>query len=194
MAAEKRFENVWAVLASGQSLTEEQVCICRKARSEGRIGGIIAVSNVGIDFLPDADAIVSHDVKWWSAHLKEVNPVITKYCRSHATGTKTFIPSVVSGCNSGLMAMEVAYKIYGADQIILLGFDMHGTHYFGPHGNGLKNTTENRFQEHIRQFEFWNGCPVINCTPDSSLKKFPFFALDDVIESLHENRCEHTGN
>lgn len=181
MAAEKRFENVWAVLASGQSLTEEQVCICRKARSEGRIGGIIAVSNVGLDLMPDADAIVSHDRKWWDANPEAINLSPIKYCRTHKNGTKTFIPFIRTGCNSGLMAMDVAYRIYNADLILLLGLDMHGTHYFGPHQNGLKNTTNKRFQEHIRQFDFWNGCDVINCTPDSSLRKFPFRTLSDMV-------------
>lgn len=172
---------MWAVVASGPSLTQEQVDVCKRSKVFGRLSGIVAVSNVALDFLPDADAIVSHDAKWWDAHPKALDLKPTKYCRTHKNGTKVFVPTIKSGCNSGFMAMDVAHRIYGAKSIILLGFDMHGEHYFGKYGEGLRNTTPERFQEHIRQFNFWDGCPVINCTPNSSLKKFPFMDLKDAV-------------
>lgn len=172
---------MWAIIASGQSLNKEQVDICRQARASGKIKGIIAVSNVALDFLPDADAIVSHDSNWWSKHPEALKLPPPKYCRMNRAGTINFVPTIKGGCSSGLMAMEVAHKIYGATKLIILGFDMQGTHYFGPHPDGLKNTTEKRFSEHIRQFEFWAGCLVINCTPGSALKKFPFMSLADAV-------------
>lgn len=70
---------------------------------------------------------------------------------------------------------------YGAKKIILLGFDMHGTHYFGRHPEGLKNTTEIRFKQHMFQFRLFSGAEVINCTPDSALKRFPLAALSDTL-------------
>lgn len=171
----------WAVIASGPSLTGEQVEYIRQARSDGRIDGFIAVSNVALDFAPDADAIVSHDSKWWRVNSKAFDLKMRKFCRMVLSGTEHFIPRIKNGCNSGLMAMEVAHKIYGADRIIILGFDMGGTHYFGAHPDSLKNTTPLRFKEHIAQFITWRGCPVINCTPNSNLKAFPLIPLKDVL-------------
>lgn len=43
---------MWAILASGQSLKPEHVEQVRQARSDGRIKGVIAVSNVGLDLAP----------------------------------------------------------------------------------------------------------------------------------------------
>lgn len=182
---------MWAVIGSGQSLNERDISLCIAARSSGKLNGIAAISNVALDFVPSADAIVSHDSKWWRAHPKALELPGEKWCREwgYSSGEepspkpesiRLYTPSAGS-CNSGLFAMEIAHKKYGAERILLLGQDFHGTHYFGPYSNGLKNTSDSRFAEHIRQFEFWNGCPVINCSPGSALKKFPLMPLDVVL-------------
>lgn len=57
-----------AILASGQSLTDADCQRVRDARDSGLIDSVIAVSNVGIDKAPWADAIVSADINWWRAH------------------------------------------------------------------------------------------------------------------------------
>lgn len=49
--------------------------------------------------------------------------------------------------NSGVFAIRVA-RYLGARKIILLGFDGHGSHYFGEHPSPLKNTTEARRKVH----------------------------------------------
>lgn len=172
----------WAIIASGQSLTLCQVVKCLKARDVGILKGIIAVSNVGIDLCPQADALVSHDGKWWGCNPKALKFKGRKFCRNSRAGVEVFIPQSDKGCNSGLMAMEVACGIFKAEKLILLGFDMHGTHYFGAHPEGLKNTGEAGFNRHIGQFKSWRGCPVINCTPGSALKQFPFQQLEDVLQ------------
>lgn len=182
---------MWAILASGQSLKPEHVEQVRQARSDGRIKGVIAVSNVGIDLAPWADAMVSHDSKWWAHHTNANNFKGEKFCRNHWPRCKVFIPKPEQGCNSGYMAMQIARDIYKAKRIMLLGFDMHGTHYFGRYPDkihpvskknvGLINTTEDRFKIHIDQFNSWKGCPVVNCNPDSALKKFPFMTVEDAV-------------
>ena len=78
------------------------------------------------------------------------------------------------------MGMIVA-KTLGAKRLVLLGFDMHGTHFFGKHPEPLKNTTEKIFKTHIRQFDGFSGCEVINCTPNSSLTRFPLRPLREVL-------------
>lgn len=187
-----------AILASGQSLTPEQVSVIKNAKDSGLIRHVIAVSNVGIDLAPWADALVSHDRKWWSNNLSALEFKGLKFCRNAFRGVKVFIPNPSNGCNSGYMSMQVAKDIYKANKIILLGFDMHGTHYFGPHPelkingkilpNSLTNTAPHRFEFHIKQFEGWNGCEVINCTPNSSLKVFPLKTLGETLLSLHDHK------
>lgn len=172
----------WAIIASGQSLNSNDVLYVKKSMESGKINGVIAVSNVGLDIAPWADALVSHDCSWWNNNRQADNFKGRKFCRNHRYNIETFIPSIKTGCNSGLMAMDVAVKIFGAKRLILLGFDMHGTHYFGKHPKPLRNTTDSRFETHIKQFDSWNGCEVINCTPNSSLKKFPFIELKKAIE------------
>lgn len=172
---------MWAVIASGQSLTDEQVNICRISREKGLLAGFIAVSNVGLDLAPDADALVSHDAAWWRKNKKALDFPNHKYCRDEVNGTIMFKPFFDRGLNSGLMACDVAHRVYKANKILLLGFDMHGTHYFGQHPEGLKNSTQIQFKRHLEQFDFWRGCDIVNCTPNSALKKFPYMELRDAI-------------
>lgn len=171
----------WVIIASGESLTEADVERVRMGKVAGVVQGVIAVSNVGIDKAPWADALVSHDAKWWGAYGKAFQFAGRKFCRTQLRGTEQFLPSVLTGCNSGLMAMEVAYRVFGAERIVLLGFDMHGSHYFGKHPDGLVNTTDAKWRRHISQFDGWRGCPVVNCTQGSALNCFPKAELSAII-------------
>lgn len=169
------------IIASGQSLTDEDVDYVRCARETGKIRGVVAVSNVGLDKAPWADALVSHDSAWWMNNKRAFDFVGRKFARQPLRKVERFLPIITNGCNSGFMAMDVARVIFKAERVILLGFDMHGTHYFGPHPLSLRNTTEARFQQHISQFDKWTGPKVINCTPGSALTQFPHAALRDII-------------
>lgn len=171
----------WAILASGQSLTKEDVAYVKAAKEDGRLKGVGAVSNVALDMAPWADFIVSHDSAWWRANPKAKDLNMKKYCRMHVAGTEQYIPFITQACNSGLMAMDFAYRKRGAERLLILGFDMHGTHYFGKHPDTLKHTDDKKFKMHLRQFDTWNGCPVINCTPGSALTKFPFMQLREAL-------------
>lgn len=179
----------WCVLASGQSLTQEDVALVRAAREAGTLTGVAAVSNVGIDRAPWADCLISHDSAWWGTH-PEAFDFKGELVGGNAIprGGVMFKPSI-NGSNSGLMAMEYIAKAHKAKLILLLGFDMHGTHYFGKHEHPrLKNTSHRRFQDHIGQFNGWHRCPVINCTPKSALKKFPHRPLADCLIDLEAGR------
>lgn len=175
-----------AVLASGPSLTNEDINLIKQAREDGRIQAVIAVSNVGLDKAPWADALVSHDDAWWRNYKDSRKFKGTKVCRHTVfNGIEKFMPSINNGCSSGLMAMEYAVKKYSPDTIIILGFDMHSgegkMHYFGKHPPKLRQTTSEGFKMHIKQFNSWSGCPVFNATPNSALKKFPLVNLIDIL-------------
>jgi len=79
-------------------------------------------------------------------------------------------------------------RAMGASRILLLGFDMHGTHYFGRHVSPLHNTSAGGFKRHIGQFQLWRGgCDVVNCTPGSALTQFAFGRLEDFVSENHDN-------
>lgn len=172
--------SVWLVAASGQSLDKQQCDIALKARSEGKINGIAAVSNVGLNMITEADILVSHDTNWWNRHPSAMDFGGRKFSGLGHRQTERFKPPI-SACNSGLMAMYICRDLFMAHTIFLIGFDMHGTHYFGKHPEGLKNSTQQTFNTHISQFKYWTGANVINCTPNSALKKFPHMQLMDAI-------------
>lgn len=176
--------NTFAILATGPSLTVEQVEIVR-----GRCG-VIAVSDA-YRLAPWADALASQDKAWWKHHPEAlefegrkfigVPPDLIKGVeQADTTGL------ISSGTNSGLMACHVAVTKFGATRLLLLGLDMHaenGAHFFGPHPAPLKNTRSDRFLVMRQQFADWphKGVEVINCTPDSALTCFPVARLEDVL-------------
>jgi hypothetical protein len=142
---------------------------------------VVAVSDA-YKLAPWADALVSHDSVWWDAHPDALSFQGRKFCSRKVPGTE-HLPrdgSYPSDCNSGLQGMRVAQSM-GASRILLLGFDMRGTHFFGRHPQPLRNTTPKRFRTHIAQFKRWHGCEVINCTPNSALTKFRFMDIQDAL-------------
>lgn len=181
---------IWVILATGPSMSQ---AIADYVRGKAKV---IAVSDA-YRLAPWADALVSHDRSWWRYHDRDVHDFAgLKFCRFvlRERGIKSrpvvFNENLPDSCNSGRMAMEIAKKM-GAEKIILCGFDMHGTHFFGHHpdrprryGNHciiLRRTSEQGRQRHLKQFSGWCGPPVINCTPGSALTDFPIAALEDTL-------------
>lgn len=166
--------STWAIIATGQSLTADDVEHVR-----GRCPAI-AISNA-YQLAPWADCLVSHDRAWWQQHPEAKEFSGRRYCKFEERGCLAYSPpEMPMGCNSGLMGAFIARDL-GATRILLLGFDMHGTHYFGAHPEPLANTTESRFQRHIAQFDGFTGAEMINCTPGSALKRFPFVPLREAL-------------
>lgn len=169
------------VLATGASLTPEQVTHVKTAHGERRCKAI-AVSNA-YQLAPWADALVSNDMKWWKQHPQALQFSGRKFCGSDFKGTERLSPQQMfpTGSNSGLQGMRVAL-MFGATRIILLGMDMKGTHYFGTHPPALKNSTPGDFQRMLRQFARWkSAAEVINCSPGSALTCFKTGNLADVL-------------
>ena len=87
------------------------------------------------------------------------------------------------GGNSGFQAVGLAL-LMGARRVALAGFDMHGAHFFGKHPAGLRNTGS--FSGFIKCFEraalaLPANLSIVNCTPGSALRCFPFGSLEDEI-------------
>lgn len=159
----------FAVLATGPSMSQEVADSVRYLR-------VVAISDA-YKLAPWAEAMVSQDIAWWSANPDAMKFAGRKFSRNNIGGVERIKTDAVStSSNSGLFALEVAKRL-GATIIELHGFDMHGTHYFGPHPAHLRNTTKDRFEHFQVQFAQWGKqnpqLTVINKTPGSALRAFP---------------------
>jgi hypothetical protein len=166
----------FAVLGTGPSMSQELANLVRdKCR-------VVAVSDA-YKLAPWAEALVSNDRSWWRQHPEAMKFAGRKFAGAKLSGTEYLMATGIyrAGSNSGLQGLRVA-EMLGATRILLLGFDMSGTHFFGEHPAPLRNTTAKRFKAHIAQFKGWYGPKVINCTPGSALTAFPIM---DIREALN---------
>jgi hypothetical protein len=167
--------STFAVLGTGPSMSQGLADLVRdKCR-------VVAVSD-SYKLAPWADALVSNDRAWWKQHPEAMKFAGRKFAGAKLSGTEYLMATGIyrAGSNSGLQGLRVA-EMLGATRILLLGFDMRGSHFFGEHPSPLRNTTAKRFAAHIAQFKGWYGTKVINCTPGSALTAFPMM---DIREAL----------
>lgn len=135
----------------------------------------VGVVTSAYDLAPWAGYIFAADREWWRKNPQALQSTAAKYCSVKFEGTEKV--KVGAGVNSGVLALE-GCKNLGAEIIYLFGFDMRGTHYFGPYTNGLKNTKDQRRKIHLQQYKNWQrankSIKVFNCTPSSALPCFEF--------------------
>jgi hypothetical protein len=99
-------------------------------------------------------------------------------------------PGVIgAGGNSGFQALNLAAQ-FGANRVILAGFDMHaaaGVHWHGPHGKNLNNPSDLNFVRWREAFAgivptlMSAGIEVINASHDSALAMFQKMSIDDAL-------------
>lgn len=172
----------WALLAPGPSATKEMAEKVRHLR--------LGVIGCAFQLAPWADFIAASDRGWWMKHPDALKLDGRKFSMSAFNQTeKISLPMLGSVCNSGVLALECA-KMLGATEILLLGFDMKGSHFFGKYTNGLRNTTPLQRANHMKQYEQWaranKGINVTNCTKGSALTCFPMARLEDVLDEAQE--------
>lgn len=168
----------WVLLAPGPSASGHDV-----ERYQFSCIGVGVVGNA-YEIAPWADFIAATDSMWWAKNPKAKRAEGAKYTMHVVDGvTKVAVPPI-GVCNSGVLALECA-KRHGATKILLFGFDMHGTHFFGRYTNGLRNTTEVKRKMHLKQYERWQRAnpdiEVINCTKGSALRCFPMAGADTCL-------------
>jgi hypothetical protein len=175
-------------LGSGPSLTLEDVAFVRGKAT------VVAV-NDAVRLAPWADVLYACDAKWWFWHRADgaaafVGPKFAlenaakKYPgvqvlrKTGETGLELDPTGLRAGRNSGYQAINLAVHL-GASRILLLGYDMKGDHFFGPHPDGSRPPFAiclQRFAtlvDPLRQL----GVEVVNCTPGSALTCFPYVPL-----------------
>ena len=166
------------VLATGPSMSQAVADSVR-----GRCI-VIAVSNA-YKLAPWADALVSNDAKWWRHHKDAMKFAGRKFSGARVPHIEWIKPAAGHGSdsNSGLQALRVARDVFHADKVLLIGCDMHGSHFFGLHPPPLKNTTMTRRATHMKQYAKFDTkkCRVVNCTVGSALKCFPFGDIEQEL-------------
>lgn len=186
MTSYARVERLWpgetvVVLGTGPSLTRADVDFCRgKSR-------VIAVNNA-FELAPWADAMYAADAKFWRwvkgapdfagmkftvEPQKETWPGLQVLRNAGREGLANDPSALCTGYNSGYQAIGLATHL-GASRVILLGFDMQGTHYFGSHPDGtvppftLCLYAFSTLVEPIKAA----GVDVVNCSRVSALESF----------------------
>lgn len=106
--------------------------------------------------------------------------------------TFSLVPGEIHyGNNSGFAGVNLALQ-FGAKEILLVGFDMHRAggqeHFFGDHPAPLHNGSD--FTPFIRAFSnaaksLPSDVEIVNCTPGSALRCFPFGTLNEIDRHRH---------
>lgn len=144
--------------------------------AEGLRGRRIGVVGNAFELAPWAEFLAASDRQWWERYPEAAAFAGEKYSGHNISGVHK-LAGAQTNWNSGVLALAVAAHL-GATHIRLHGFDMHGTHFFGPYANGLTNTSDARREIHKQQFAQWASqnphVRVVNCTPGSALRCFEF--------------------
>lgn len=190
------------VMASGHSLSDEQVNHVRRARA----AGLCRVITTNTTFMRAlwADVAYAGDTLWWSKHVAVAKKTFTgelwtqdnvaaaryglKRVRgSPRDGLGTY--EIHQNGNSGMQAVNLAF-LWGAKRILLLGFDMKE----GPNGEKHHHPDHPKPLIQKQLFGEWihkarkvaeglkaHGIEVVNCTPSSAL---PWFPMSDITKEL----------
>jgi hypothetical protein len=185
-----------ACLATGPSLTQADVDAVR-----GKVDGVIAISDA-IDLAPWADVLYSCDGRWWTWRKGMPSYTGPKYAlkddarkwKSHGVqmlrhtgrqGLELAPDAIRDGANSGYQAINLAVH-FGASRILLLGYDMHGQHFFGQHPDGSKpnfGICLEVFPSIVKPLADL-GVRVVNCTRKTALTCFPRESLESALAML----------
>lgn len=192
------------ILGCGPSLEKTPV---EKLRGKGRI---IAINDSFIR-APWADVLYFADKPFWTQYQAQIRTMFYgKYLvtldnqiegvktlkNTGEQGLETDPCGLRTGGNSGYQAINLAYH-FGVSRIILLGLDMscagHKIHW---RERGGRPQTVHGYTQTIDHHMLPNfptlvqplqeaGVAVVNATPNSRLKVWPYLSLYDVVKNLH---------
>lgn len=199
-------------IASGPSLTREDVEMVRAWRNANHMMRLVAVINTSYQIAPWANLVYACDARWWDMYERDVRTVCRhpaqlwtqdrkaaeKYglrrVRCRLGGGLCREPGVVhAGDNSGYQLLGLLYHA-GVRRVVLLGYDMkYGpndkSHWHGDHPPKLRSfpmwekQTRN-FNELARDLSKPYGMEVVNASRDTAITAFPRVGLSDAL-ALH---------
>jgi len=177
-------------LGTGPSLTQADV---DRVRDRARV---IAI-NDAYRLAPWADVLYGCDAKWWTWHKGVPTFPGLKYAlqngakhwkgvqiigKTGGQGIEWKRTGIRTGNNSGYQAINLAIHL-GATKILLLGYDMQGTHFFGRHRDGSAPPFEvckRNFATMVPELAA-HGITVLNCTRKTALTCFPRVPLEEAL-------------
>jgi hypothetical protein len=193
-----------AIIATGQSAKNANIGLLK-----GRVK-VIAIKEAAVDLCPWADVAYGCDAPWWKhrkglpefAGLKigwdekipfqDVRRIKIKRALPNGYVDKilTDQPGVIGGGqNSGFQAANLAIQ-FGANRIMLIGFDLSGEHYYGRNdwfkaGNPDKSVFDACIKTWADNADLLRslGVQVINTNNGSALRCFPKHSIDDAMKS-----------
>ncbi len=170
-------DKIAVVVASGPSASTTPL---EMARDRARV----IVVNESWRLAPWADVLYATDGVWW-----EQNKGMTGFEGRRVTSSPYAVKAfgidlfVTVGSCSGMRAIHLAEEMK-ANPILLVGFEMHvgnGVHWHEPYNNKqLRNPGKQQMivwrmdMERLATKLADRGTHVINCTPDSAIKCFPY--------------------
>ena len=176
-----------AVLASGPSLTIEDVEAIRKANIT-----TIAVNSTW-EVAPFCDVLYAGDHRWWKANADKVNIPAKRFSRSSNSekkyDAKYHRTQLGNSYNSGQLAIEFAI-MRNAKRVIMLGFDCsvkNGVHHHGKHKESPNPNVErcNRWKKQFADLrKFYKKADVVNCSRYTEINCFPVKPLENVLAGL----------
>lgn len=203
----QRIEPIWdgepcLVVASGPSLTPEVVREIRIAR--WLHGWRVMLVNDAYRALPIADVLYAADGSWWREHkgvpaFEGEKWTVHSHMADRRQLAEQFGLKLVWGfdetgfskspggihcggaaAHSGFQAINLAV-LFGANPIVLCGFDYHGTHFFGEHEN-LRQALPEHYAHMAQMFDcVETDAEIVNATPGSKLTKFPQLDLNEAL-------------
>lgn len=169
-------------LASGPSLTQEDVDLVSRWRDETQ-DGFVVVANTTFRIAPWADAMFAMDRKWWAAYYSEVREVFAgeRFSGASLDGEFETTPLKCNNYrNSGAACISLAAS-KGAERIVMLGYDCMKdgalSHWHGSHPAGMSDARTiklwpvifDRLAKDMRR----KGVRVVNASRRTALKCFP---------------------
>lgn len=157
---------------------------------------VIAI-NESWRLVPWADVLYATDGVWWTDNHgvpefegKRMTSSPHAWAQFRKDGMDLFM---AAGATSGTRAIYLAERL-GANPVLLVGFEMHcdnGIHWHPPHNGRLRNPGENEMAvwrediERLAPIFAGRGMRIINCTPTSALKCFPYVPLAEALNGGH---------
>lgn len=190
-------------LGSGPSLCREDV---EAVRGRARV---IAV-NTSWQMAPWANVLYAADWPWWQHYrgvpefqgmkysiqqlewrregLRKVGPQsrygVTVLDNTGVKGLERDPSGLRTGMNSGYQAINLAVH-FGVSRIVLLGYDMRGGHWHGPHPEGVRRHAQ--VESYQPMFPFLVqplrelGVAIVNCSRETALTCFERRPLSDLF-------------
>ena len=131
--------------------------------------------------------MVAMDRKWWTEYGSEVTFTGQRWAAGDGIEGVKMLPNGADGGNSGAGAILLA-KHYGAERIILIGYDCKPAangmrHWHGKHRGRLTDAGSlDKFPAQFQRLAVkLAGIEIVNATRDTALTVWPCVSLEEAL-------------